>query len=57
MTENKYEVLRAPSGWAVYDKATGTKVQGFSFTDQGRKDALAHMWKLNGWKLPKGGFR
>ena len=56
-TINKYQVCLAPSGWAVYEKATGSKVKGFSGHPSGRYDALAYMYQLNGWNLPKGGFR
>ena len=56
-TNNKYQVSLAPSGWAVYDKATGIKVKGFSGRGSGRIDALTYMYRLNGWNLPKGGFR
>ena len=57
MTSNKYHVCLAPSGWAVYEKASGTKVKGFSGRPFGRYDALTFMYLLNGWSLPKGGFR
>lgn len=55
-TNNKYHVCLAPSGWAVFD-AEGNKVQGFSGRRCGRYDALTYMYQLNGWNLPKGGFR
>lgn len=54
---NKYQVNLAPSGWAVYEKATGIKVKGFSGRTYGKIDALKYMYELNGWNLPKGGFR
>lgn len=56
-TNNKYQVCLAPSGWAVYDRTTGIKVKGFSSRSFGRIDALTYMYQLNGWNLPKGGFR
>ena len=58
MTQNnKYHVCLAPSGWAVYENATGKQVRSFSGRSCGRFDALAYMYELNGWRLPKGGFR
>ena len=56
-TTNKYQVRLAPSGWAVYEKATGKQVRSFSGRAFGREQALAYMYQLNGWKLPAGGFR
>ena len=56
-TSNKYKVCLSPSGWAVYEKATGQKVRSFSGRAIGREQALAYMYELNGWKLPAGGFR
>ena len=56
-TNNKYQVCLAPSGWAVYEKATGKQVKSFSGRSFGRYEALTYMYQLNGWNLPKGGFR
>ena len=58
MTRNaKYHVTLAPSGWAVYD-ANGIQVKSFgSSRSWARYEALTHMYELNGWNLPKGGFR
>lgn len=55
-TNKKYHVCLAPSGWAVYDE-TGHQVKSFSGHRCGRYDALTYMYQLNGWNLPKGGFR
>lgn len=53
----RYSVSLAPSGWAVYDEHTNMKVKGFSCLKGGRFQALELMYQLNGWSLPKGGFR
>lgn len=56
-TSRRYSVSLAPSGWAVYDEQTNMKVKGFSCLKGGRLQALELMYQLNGWNLPKGGFR
>lgn len=56
-TNKKYQVSLAPSGWAVYDNETGRKIKGFSSRSYGRIEALTFMYHLNGWNLPKNGFR
>lgn len=53
----KYIVSLSPSGWAVFEAATSTRVETFSGREFGRIEALTLMYKLNGWNLPKGGFR
>ena len=53
----RYSVSLAPSGWAVYDEMTNTKVKGFSCLKGGRLNALELMYQLNGWNIPRGGFR
>lgn len=56
-SKSKYHVCLAPSGWAVYDN-TGSKVKSFgSSRSWARIDALTYLYQLNGWNLPKGGFR
>ena len=56
-TEKKYKVNLAPSGWAVYDN-NGNQVKSFcSSREWARIEALTYMYELNGWNLPKGGFR
>lgn len=53
----KYQVNLAPSGWAVYDN-NGNQVKSFgSSRSWARYEALTYMYQLNGWNLPKGGFR
>ena len=59
MTTNnaKYHVSLAPSGWAVYTNE-GIQVKTFgSSRTWARIEALTYMYELNGWTLPKGGFR
>ena len=59
MTMNsKYQVNLAPSGWAVYERETGIQVKSFgSSRSWARIEALKYMYELNGWNLPKDGFR
>lgn len=55
---NKYEVCLCPCGWAVYEKFTGNQVKAFGSSRTWAKiEALKYMYELNGWNLPKGGFR
>ena len=56
-TSRRYSVSLAPSGWDVYDDQTNQKVKGFSSRKGGRLEALELMYELNGWNLPKNGFR
>jgi len=56
-TTNKYRVHRCASGWGVWDAETGIKIKGFPNFSYGRIMALEYMYALNGWNLPKAGFR
>lgn len=54
----KYEVGCSGSGWGVWECATGNKVYGSdSGREWGRIEALKVCYELNGWNIPKGGFR
>lgn len=58
MTTNaKYHVNLAPSGWAVYNNE-GIQMKSFgSSRTWARIEALTYMYEMNGWNLPKDGFR
>lgn len=48
VTQRRYSVNLAPSGWAVYDNETGEKVKGFSGLGSGRIDALKYLYDIYG---------
>lgn len=56
-TSRRYTISLAPSGWAVYDEHTNKKVASFGCRNAGRLNALEKMYQLNGWNIPKDGFR
>ena len=53
-TANKYKMMRSGSGWGIWSSATGAKIKGFGLN---RIAALEYLYMLNGWNLPKAGFR
>ena len=53
----KYEVCGSGSGWGVWCIESNTKVESFGPSKGDRLRALEYMYQLNGWNLPKGGFK
>lgn len=52
-TPTRYKVMCAPSGWAVYEIATGKCIHQLSCSQADRIEALKIAYSLNGWVLPK----
>nr|DAD91546.1 MAG TPA: hypothetical protein [Myoviridae sp. ctx322] len=52
-TPARYKVMCAPSGWAVYEIATGKCIHQLSCSQADRIAALKVAYSLNGWVLPK----